>query len=57
MLIPNSRYLTHKFTIVQMMHVSGHKTQKTFMDYIKLSSDEIADEIDANINGTKDDVF
>ena len=27
------------------MHVSGHKTQKTFMDYIKLSSDEIADEI------------
>ena len=50
-------YLTHKFTIVQMMHVSGHKTQKTFMDYIKLSSDEIADEIDAIINGTKDDVF
>ena len=38
-------YLTHKYTILQMMHVSGHKTQKTFMDYIKLSSDEIADEI------------
>ena len=38
-------YLSHKFTIVQMMHVSGHKTQKTFMDYIKLSSEEIADEI------------
>ena len=33
-------YLTHKYTIVQMMHVSGHKTQKTFMDYIKLSSDD-----------------
>ena len=33
-------YLSHKFTIVQMMHVSGHKTQKTFMDYIKLSSDD-----------------
>lgn len=46
-------YLTHKFTIVQMMHVSGHKTQKTFMDYIKLSSDEIADEIDAIANGGK----
>lgn len=30
-----------------MMHVSGHKTQKTFMDYIKLSSEEIADEIAA----------
>ena len=39
--------LSHKFTIVQMMHVSGHKTQKTFMDYIKLSPDKIADEIDA----------
>lgn len=50
-------YLSHKFTIVQMMHVSGHKTQKTFMDYIKLSSDEIADEIDAIINGAKEEVF
>ena len=46
-------YLTHKYTIVQMMHVSGHKTQKTFMDYIKLSSDEI----DAIANGTKSEVF
>lgn len=50
-------YLSHKYTIVQMMHVSGHKTQKTFMDYIKLSSDEIADEIDAIANPTKADVF
>ena len=50
-------YLTHKYTILQMMHVSGHKTQKTFMDYIKLSSDEIADEIDAIANGPKADVF
>ena len=50
-------YLTHKYTIVQMMHVSGHRTQKTFMDYIKLSSDEIADEIDAIANGTKSEVF
>lgn len=38
-------YLIHKYTILQMMHVSSHKTQKTFMDYIKLSSDEIAEEI------------
>ncbi len=38
-------YLRHKYTILQMMHVSGHKTQKTFMEYIKLSSEEIADEI------------
>ena len=27
------------------MHVSDHKTQKTFMDYIKLSSEEIADDL------------
>lgn len=38
-----------------MMYVSYHKTQKTFMDYIKLSSDEIADEIDAIINGAKEE--
>ena len=46
---------TIKYDIVQMMHVSGHKTQKDFpRDYIssacrllskKLSSEEIADEI------------
>ena len=30
-----------------MMHVSGHKPPKTFMDYIQLSSEEIADEIAA----------
>lgn len=31
------------------MHVSGHKSQKTFMDYIKLSSWEIADEIAGHV--------
>ncbi len=40
-------YLSHRYTMLQMMHVSGHKTQKTFMEYIKLSSEEIADEIAA----------
>ena len=50
-------YLSHKYSIVQMMHVSGHKTQKTFMDYIKLSSDEIADEIDAIVNANKGEIF
>ncbi len=40
-------FLSHKYDIVQMMYVSGHKTQKNFMDYIKLSSEEIADEIAA----------
>lgn len=28
-----------------MMSISGHKDQRTFMDYIKLSSDELADSI------------
>lgn len=42
-----------KYTIVQMMHVSGHKTQKTFMDYIKLSSEEIADELVKSANTLK----
>lgn len=50
-------YLLYKYTIVQMMQVSGHKPQKTIMDYIKLSSDEIADEIDAIANPAKVDVF
>lgn len=40
-------YSCPEYFKVQSMHVSGHKTQKTFMDYIKLSSDEIADEIAA----------
>lgn len=50
-------YLSHKCTTIQMMHVSGHKTQKTFMDYIKLSFDEIADEIAAIANDRKVDIF
>lgn len=49
-------YLTHRYTMLQMMHVSGHKTEKTFRDYIKLSSDEIADEIDA-IASSSDSLF
>lgn len=45
-------YLSHRYSMLQMMHVSGHKTEKTFRDYIKLSSDEIADEIDAIASST-----
>ena len=33
------------------------KTQKTFMDHINLSTEEIADEIDAIVNGAKEDVL
>ncbi|MBP3829632.1 MAG: phage integrase SAM-like domain-containing protein [Bacteroidaceae bacterium] len=38
-------YLTGKFDVYQMMHVSGHKEAKTFREYIKLSGDEIAEGI------------
>lgn len=38
-------YLSHKYDILQMMSVSGHKNTETFKAYIRLSSDEIADEM------------
>ena len=50
-------HLTQKYTILQVMYVSENKTQKTFMDYIKLSSDETADEIDAIANGGRNDIL
>lgn len=40
-------YLFHKLTLGQIMHVGGHKMQKYIMNYNKLSSEEIADEIAA----------
>lgn len=36
-------YLRGTFDNFQMMSISGHKDEKTFSDYIKLSSDEVAD--------------
>jgi len=39
-------YLTRLFDSFQLMHVSGHKTEKAFWVYIRLSSDEIAEGID-----------
>lgn len=42
---------------VQTMRVRGHKTQKTFMYYIKLFSDGIADEIDAIVAASNGDIF
>lgn len=38
-------YLSDSFNSFQMMSVSGHKDEKTFNEYIKLSSDEVADTI------------
>ena len=36
-------YLSQKYTIPQMMSVSGHKEERTFKEYVKLSLDELAE--------------
>ena len=36
-------HLSRKYTIPQMMSVSGHKDERTFKDYVKLSLDELAE--------------
>lgn len=36
-------YLSGKYTIPEMMSVSGHKDQRTFLDYVKLSMGELAE--------------
>ena len=38
-------FLSGKYNTGQMMHVSGHKKEKTFYNYIKLSLDEFADNV------------
>ena len=38
-------YLSQKFTVPQMMSVSGHKTETMFYKYVKLSLDEYADSV------------
>ena len=38
-------FLCGNYTTGQMMHVSGHKKEKTFYNYIKLSLDEFADNV------------
>ena len=38
-------YKSGLFTTRQMMSISGHSTEKIFFEYVKLSSDELADEI------------
>lgn len=38
-------YLSGQFTMRQMMSVSGHKKEETFMKYVRLSLDEKADEV------------
>lgn len=38
-------YLSHKFSVSQMMSVSGHRTETMFYNYVKLSLDEYADNV------------
>ena len=38
-------YLSGKYTVQQMMSVSGHSDEKTFREYVKLSRDEKAEEL------------
>ena len=33
-------YISRKYTNAQIMSVSGHNDDRTFMDYVKLSLDE-----------------
>ena len=38
-------YLSGKFSTRQIMSVSGHKKEETFLKYIRLSLDEKADDV------------
>ena len=38
-------YLSDKFSTRQIMSVSGHKKEETFLKYIRLSLDEKADDV------------
>ena len=38
-------WLSKKYSVAQMMSVSGHKDERTFRDYVKLSLDEFAEEV------------
>ena len=37
--------VSHKFSVSQMMSVSGHRTETMFYNYVKLSLDEYADSV------------
>lgn len=52
-------YLSNRFTISQLMSISGHKSEKAFNEYICCSSEEIADVIAeiAKKSKTKHDLF
>ena len=50
-------YLSGNFDTYQMMSISGHRDEKTFYEYIKLSSDEVADSIAQKKEEHKNELF
>lgn len=50
-------YLSGNFDTYQMMSISGHRDEKTFYEYIKLSSDEVADSIAPKKEEHKNELF
>lgn len=47
-------YLSGNFDTYKMMSISGHRDEKTFYEYIKLSSDEVADSIAKKMDERKE---
>ena len=47
-------YLSGNFDTYQMMSISGHRDEKTFYEYIKLSADEVADSIAKKMDERKE---
>ena len=52
-------YLSNRFTIPQLMSISGHKSEKAFNEYICCSSEEVADAIAeiAKAGNSQNDLF
>lgn len=50
-------YLSGKFDTLQMMSISGHKSAEVFREYIRLSSEEIAEAMTATMENTNEQLF
>ena len=46
-----------RYTLGEMMHVSGHKTESQFREYIKCSLDEYAEMVAAANDINEDNLF
>jgi hypothetical protein len=50
-------YLSGKFDMIQMMSISGHKNAEVFREYIRLSSEEIAEAMSVAIETDDEQLF